>query len=92
MKNQIEDGMGCAGLVPTKAEQSAEDAEREAYDRMYSTLMAEIERLRQIAAHVPAAIYIKAKEAAGYGVVVRVNREELCEGSKLAIKGENQYL
>jgi hypothetical protein len=66
--------------------------EREAYDRMYSTLMAEIERLRQIAAHVPAAIYIKAKEAAGYGVVVRVNREELCEGSKLAIKGENQYL
>ena len=89
MKTEIEDGMGCAGLVPTKAEQSAEDAfqcEREAYDRMYSTLMSEIERLRKIAAHVPATIYIKAKEAAGYGNVVRTN--ELCEGTKLAIKGE----
>ena len=32
---------------------------------------AEIERLRKIAAHVPASVYIKAKETAGYGLSVR---------------------
>lgn len=45
MRNEIEDGMGCAGLVPTGQESSAEDAfnrEREAYER----LAKETDRLR----------------------------------------------
>lgn len=42
MRNEIEDGMGCAGLVPTKAEASAEDAfmrERAAYERLQEELV-----------------------------------------------------
>jgi len=36
--------------------------------------VAEIERLRKIAAHVPGRVYIAAKEAAGYGERVRPAR------------------
>lgn len=36
--------------------------------------VAELERLRKIAAHVPGRVYIVAKEAAGYGDVVRAKR------------------
>lgn len=55
MRNEIEDGFGCAGLVPTKAEASAEDAfrrEREANER----LQAENIRLRNTIAGVRAAL------------------------------------
>lgn len=55
MTNEIEDGMGCAGLVPTKAEESAEDAfrrEREACER----LEAENIRLRNTIAGIRAAL------------------------------------
>lgn len=51
MINEIEDGMGFAGLVQTKVEQSAEDAfwcERAAYERMLETLSAEITGLRGV--------------------------------------------
>ncbi len=45
------------------------DADRLMKER--DALRAEVERLRKIAAHVPTREYIKAKEAAGFGTVIR---------------------
>lgn len=42
-------------------------------ERELAAAKAECERLRKIAAHVPAMTYIAAKEAAGYGVKVRID-------------------
>lgn len=42
-------------------------------DSPIEALRAENLRLRKIAAHVPAMVYIKAKEEAGYGVEVKAN-------------------
>ena len=45
-------------------------------------LREENKRLRKIAAHVPAAVYIAAKEAAGYGEQVRTKTPNVVIGGK----------